>query len=181
MVLGGRLCFGVGAFRASPLFRDLAGDFHLNYLSIVSYRWLLPSSTHRYYTLLLMVRIVIMKLLLSSSPGLLAQLLFLISAFPFGASFTAVFHDAAATMSPSVFSMHPRARGPPPRLFVVSSVADVDNDGVDDVDSVPTEAISPPAAVSTSKMTSDLKALLPKQKMRFMKVRSCEGARKRKC
>ncbi len=107
-----------------------------------------------------------MKLLLSS-PGLLAQLLLLISAIRNGASFTAIFHDAAATMSSSVLSVHPR--GPLPRLFVASSssVADVDNDGVD---SDPPEAISTLAAAATSKMTSDLKALLPKQKMRFMKV-----------
>ncbi len=119
---------------------------------------------------------VIMKLLLST-PGLLAQLLLLTSAIRDSASFAAIFHDAATTMSSSsslsVFSVHPRGR-PLPRLFVVSSssVADVDNDGVEDVDSDPPEAISTPASAVTSKMkmTSDLKALLPKQKMRFMKV-----------
>lgn len=112
------------------------------------------------------------------------QLLILISAVRDGESFTAVFHDASTLTS---LSLSPKQQthlgggggGPRSRLFASSADNNDENTANNndvnfDDDSLLTilSDSSPPASVATTSkiMTSDLKALLPKQKMRFMKV-----------
>ncbi len=126
-----------------------------------------------------------------SSRSLPVQLVLLISAFPVGSSFTVVGHDAStfkmkssvsssmsmlSTSSVSVAPAQPTLPLTMTRLFVTSvdddNTSNIDDIGVDS--SLPSTVNSSPptAAAAASKVmtTSDLKALLPKQKMRFMKV-----------